>query len=195
MAPAMTANRAKAQVATTRKPPSSGPSAASAHSPQSPTGVTKVTKRRRQTTHPKVLGPLDAHCGSRSNTASPLLALTFEIGRIIWRHALTSPKKRLLYDTDSSILNLSPIGAAISATCHQIALETKDMPLKLNKLCFDVQGFLKCQRRLMAMEGEVEWELVSNRTMKIFRHEEQRAHSGGGGQRRSRRRRNASQSS
>ncbi|KAF2448592.1 hypothetical protein P171DRAFT_440941 [Karstenula rhodostoma CBS 690.94] len=173
MAPVKPTNRpTKAQDATTCKLPSNGPSAGNAHSPQNSTGVTKVLKRRRKKTHPKVLGPLDTHYGSRSDTASPLLALPFEIRRMIWCHALTSSNKRLRYDTNSSKLDLSPIGAALSATCHQIALETRHMPLELNKLCFDVQGFLRCQRRLMSMEGEVEWELMSNRRMNMFGHEE-----------------------
>ncbi|KAL5380581.1 hypothetical protein DPSP01_007644 [Paraphaeosphaeria sporulosa] len=174
MALVKTVIRTKAQVATTCKPSSSGPSADSAHSPYIQTVITKATKRRRQKTHPKVLGPLDTHCGSRLNTVSPLLALPFEIRRIIWRHALTSPNKYLLYATKSLTLDLSPIRAALSATCHQIALETTNMLLKLNKICLDVQGLLRCRRRLLAMEGEVEWKFVSNRTMKLFGLKEQR---------------------
>jgi hypothetical protein len=78
---------------------------------------------------------------------------------MIWRHALTEPDKHLQYDTASQRLDVSQIAASVSATCHQIALETRHMHLGLNKICFDVQGFLRCQRRLMAMEGEVEWKL------------------------------------
>jgi hypothetical protein len=90
---------------------------------------------------------------------------------MIWRHALTTPDERLQYDTASRRLDVTQIGASVSATCHQIAQETRHMHLRLNKICFDVQGFLRCQRRLMAVEGEVEWELV--RTIQVVAGREQ----------------------
>lgn len=172
MAPLKTSNCAKGQAAAVRKPSSRRPSADGNHPPHNPTSIINPTKGRRHKKHPKILGPLDKQCGNDSATASPLIALPFEIRRIIWRHALTSPNKCLRYDADFSKLDLSAIGAGLFATCHQIALETMGMPLKLNTLCFDVQGFLRCQRMLAAMEGKVEWKLASKHGGQRFGHEE-----------------------
>ncbi|XPS81005.1 hypothetical protein M3J09_012949 [Ascochyta lentis] len=69
---------------------------------------------------------------------SPLLELPFELRRAIWVYALTSETNTLRYNPGTRRFNVSQIGAGLLVTCRSISAETLYMPLRLNKLVFNV---------------------------------------------------------
>lgn len=122
-------------------------------------GVDKTTRRRPRKTHPKVLGPLGGQYEVPSAVqTSRLLSLPFEVRNKIWSFALTGKDATLRFDSDARRWDTKEIGAGLSTACHQIALETKDVPLKVNRLSFDGEGFLQWHRRLTSPEPWV-WEI------------------------------------
>ncbi len=95
-------------------------------------------------------------------STSQLLALPAEIRLIIWEYALTSSTGSLVYDFDKRRFDVSTIGAGILTTCHSMASETLYLPLKLNRLVFDVHTFSNVDfmvflARLNRLEAELGW--------------------------------------
>lgn len=90
--------------------------------------------RRRPKTHPKILGPLDSSSANQQD--SPLFSLPPELRLLIWEYALTSPTGELEYHLAAARFDSSTIGAGLFTTCHQVALETLYLPLRLNVLAF-----------------------------------------------------------
>lgn len=91
--------------------------------------------------HLKLPGPIKNHAtASSSNSNSLLLRLTAEIRCLIFSCALTSPTSSLTYNATSMRFDLSNIGTGLLTSCHEVAIETQYLHLKLNTLIFDVDG-------------------------------------------------------
>ena len=131
-------------------------------------------------THPKVLGPLDPQ--SQSQT-SRLLELPAELRHMIWCHALTASDRKLHYNATSRCFAQGDIAVGLLLTCHQLALETTHLHLKMNTLCFDDSlAFMRWQRRHMRTEAAHRYR-VELRGVKLVRKEirerRENGHSGG----------------
>jgi hypothetical protein len=109
-----------------------------------PSGIRKAPGAKRpRKIHPRVLGAFDPRFSSH---CSPLLALPFEIRRMIWSYALTSPTGYLHYSADAPYYSVSSphtsesrssqYNGSLLLTCHQICNETLHLPLKLNTIVF-----------------------------------------------------------
>ena len=96
--------------------------------------------------------------------ASRLLALPAELRHIIWEHTMTSSSGSLVYDSHSRRFDVSSIGAGLISTCHHTSQETKFLPLKLNKLVFDMPRLFSVEHlilleRLNRLEEQLHWVL------------------------------------
>ncbi|KAF2798080.1 hypothetical protein K505DRAFT_357879 [Melanomma pulvis-pyrius CBS 109.77] len=127
-------------------------------STSNPTGIKKPQRKRARKVHPKVLGPLTTPPPS---PISPLLSLPPEIRSQIWRHAMTTTTGELVY---SSVANGFQVANStththytvpgLATTCHQIALETQHLALKVNRLIFpEVEDLLQFSRLLFPREA------------------------------------------
>jgi hypothetical protein len=67
-----------------------------------------------------------------------LLNLPAELRNEIYDYALTSETGFLQYRTKTKRFDVSCIGAGLLTTCRSISAETLCLPIRLNKLVFDV---------------------------------------------------------
>ena len=130
--------------------------------PPSTTRISKPARRRPLKTHPKVLGPLATSYATASlhQSSSRLLSLPPEIRNLIWTQALTSSDGTLRYNTSESRFEGQDVALSLPATCHQVALETQYLAVKVNKLVFeDAEGYLRWRKRLSGVEAGTGWKV------------------------------------
>ena len=127
----------------------------------------KKSSKRPRKAHSRALGPAD----TPTPNASPLLRLPPEIRVQIYKHALTSPTGTLLYTRAPTIGLSTPLHTSVrvstpprygplglTSTCHQIALETRWLPLALNTvLCAGPEDVLAFVRVLTRKERAQGW--------------------------------------
>lgn len=93
--------------------------------------------------------------------SSPLLCLPAELRNIIYEYALTSPDSNLHFDSESKRFDISQIGAGLLTTNRSLYMETRYLPLQLNRLVFVLRhtsmDLLMLFSRLDELEEEMGW--------------------------------------
>ena len=129
-----------------------------------PTSLQKALRKRARKVHPKVLGPLHADTPIQT---SRLLRLPAEIRIMIWELIMTTETGELHYDAEEN--GFTVVGPCRSwrwevpgllMTCHQVALETLWLYLKVNSVVFPWPADeMQFARLLYSKEAAQGWEI------------------------------------